>query len=233
MNCDCSHVPNAPELLKQFDPHEIVTVFDLMECMQGAPSNSNYRRIIMLMLRGHYSSPLNNPRDMAHLDCYTWRPADAAGKEGTLAVDFTHVFDDSKPDRVPGIYVGFGGMTETKLAIGNHHSHSEDNSTENFTVAGKLMLEIHHITASPSDSYDLAEVSSLFLRAMARVIREAAGASGFEVKGYAKAGKNKLSSTATNYEVVLSLEISYTLGAALSEETHRIRVISGMVGSAT
>lgn len=230
---NCSHVPNSPQLLKDFGAHEITTVYDLMSCMHGEPSNFNFKRIVLLMLRGHYSSPLNNPRDLAHLDCYTWRPADEDGKEGLLTVDYTHVYDDAKPDRVPGIYVGFGGMSEGKLALGDHHSHSEDRSVENFVSDGKLTIEVHHITASPGDSADLAEVSSLFLRAMARVVRGTTGARGFRVLGYAKPGKNKLSNTTTNYEVVLSLEISYTLGAALSEETHRIKSISGVIASAT
>lgn len=232
-NCDCQHVPNSAELLRcNFSPHEITTVYDLMRCMAGPPTNSSFRRIIMLMLRGHYASALNYPEDLAHLSCYIWQPTDAAGKAGTLNVDFTHVFDDKTPDHVPGIYVGFGGQDSTKLGIGSHHSHSEDNATENFARGGRLVLKVHHITTSDGDSYDLAEMSNLFLLAMARVIRHTTGAAGFEVLGYAEAVKSKLSSSANHYEVVLSLEISYTLGAALSEETHRVRQISGIIANA-
>lgn len=231
---DITLIPGGNALLKdKFSTYEIQTVYDLMACMQGAITNSSMRRIIMLMLRGHYSSALNNPSDMSHLSCYTWRPDDAAGKSGTLVVDFTHVYSDSKPGDLPGIYVGFGGLTINKLAMGNHHSHSDDRSVENFASAGTLALRVHHITTSASDSYDLAEVSSLFLRAMARVFRETTGASSFEVRGYAEPAKNKLSNHATHYEVVLSLEISYTLSAALSEETHRIKTISGVIASHT
>lgn len=231
---DCDHIPNAVKLLRDdFLPHEIQTVHDLMRCMDGPPSNSTFRRIVMLMLRGHYASALNYPEDLAHLGCYIWKPRDAEGKSGTLNVDFTHVFDDKKPDNVPGIYVGFGGQDSTKLGIGSHHSHSEDNATENFSRGGRLVLKVHHVTASDGDSYDLAEMSNLFLLAMARVVRSTTGAAGFEVAGYAAAVKSKLSSSENHYEVVLSVEISYTLSAALHEETHRIRAISGIIGSST
>lgn len=233
MSHDTAHIPNAQLLKDDFGAHEVVNVYDLMSCMSGPLSNSSFRRIVMLMLRGHYSSPLNYPEDLAHLGCYVWRPVDAAGKEGTLTVDFTHVFDDKKPDRVPGIFVGFGGVSLRKLALGDHHSHSEDRATENLTRGTKLTIKVHHIAKSLDDAHDLAEMSQLFLLAMSRVIRFATGAEGFEVQGYAESVKNKLSNLATNYEVVLSIEISYTLAAALSEESHRIRVISGVIGSTT
>lgn len=233
MSCNTDHIPNAPLLKDDFGVHEVVNVYDLMSCMNGPLSNSSFRRIVMLMLRGHYSSPLNYPPDLAHLGCYNWRPKDEHGKEGTLTVDFTHVFKDKKPDLVPGIFVGFGGVALRKLAIGDHHSHSADRSTENLSRGTKLAIKVHHITNSLDDSHDLAEMSQLFLLAMSRVIRFSTGAEGFEVLGYAEAVKNKLSNLSTNYEVVLSVEISYTLAAALSEESHRIRVISGVIGSAT
>lgn len=234
MSHDTSHIPNAAQLLQEdFGAHEVTNVYDLVSCMQGPLSNSSFRRIIMLMLRGHYSSPLNYPADLAHLNCFVWQPKDAAGKEGTLTVDFTHVFDDKKPDKVPGVFVGFGGSSLSKLAIGDHHSHSEDRSTENLTRATKLTVKVHHIAKSLDDAHDLAEMSQLFLLAMSRVIRFTTGAVGFEVMGYTEAVKNKLSNLSTNYEVVLFVDISYTLAAALSEESHRIRVISGIIGSTT
>lgn len=234
MSCDTDHIPNADKLLKEdFGVHEVVNVYDLMSCMNGPLSNSSFRRIVMLMLRGHYSSPLNYPPDLAHLNCYSWKPKDAKGKEGTLTVDFTHKFDDKHPDRVPGIFVGFGGSNLRKISIGDHHSHNDDRSTENLARGTKLVIKIHHLATSLDDAHDLAEMSQLFMLAMSRVIRFSTGAEGFEVLGYAEAVKNKLSSLATNYEVVLSIEISYTLAAALSEESHRIRVISGVIGSTT
>lgn len=234
MSCDTDHIPNAEQLLKQdFSVHEVVAVHDLMACMQGALSNSAFRRIIMLMLRGHYASSENYPADLQHLSCYTWKPKEKSGKEGTLAVDFTYKFDDKKPDNVPGIFVGFGGSVLSKLGMGDHHSHSMDRATENLTKSSKLTIRVHHITKSLDDSCDLAEMSQLFLLAMSRVVRHVTGAEGFEVLGYSEAVKNKLSSDESNYEVVLSVEISYTLAAALSEESHRIRVISGVIGSTT
>jgi hypothetical protein len=233
MSINTDHIPNAQLLKDDFGAHEVVNVYDLMSCMDGPLSNSTFRRIVMLMLRGHYSSPANFPEDLAHLRCYIWQPEDAAGKEGRLAVDFTHMFDDNRPDRLPGIYVGFGGVALRKLSLGDHHSHSEDRATENLARGTKLVIKVHHITKSLDDSHDLAEMSQLFLLAMSRVVRFTTGAEGFEVQGYSEAVKNKLSNLATHYEVVLSIEISYTLAAALSEESHRIRVISGVIGSTT
>jgi hypothetical protein len=234
MNCDPSNIPNSERLFKDgFGVHEVESVFDLMACMQGPLSNSAFRRIVMLMLRGHYSSNANYPEDLAHLRCFTWIPDGTPGMQGTLSVDFTHNFDDKHPDKVPGIFVGFGGANLRKIAIGDHHSHSDDRSQENLARGSKLGIRVHHIAKSLDDAMDLAEMSQLFLLAMSRVVRAATGAEGFEVLGYAEAVKNKLSSLETNYEVVLSVEISYTLAAALSEESHRIRVISGVIGSAT
>lgn len=228
------NIPNKDLLLKDgFSAHEVESVYDLMACMQGPLSNSVFRRIVMLMLRGHYSSSANFPEDLMHLRCYTWAPSTATSKAGTLAVDFTHNFDDKHPDKVPGVFVGFGGSTLRKLAIGDHHSHSDDRAVENLARGNEIEIRVHHIAKSLDDAMDLAEMSQLFLLAMSRVVRAATGAVGFDVNGYAEAVKNKLSSLETNYEVVLSVKISYTLAAALSEESHRIRVISGIIGSAT
>ncbi len=235
MGCNCDHVPNAGELLKRdFSPDEITTVYDLMSCLHGPPSNSNFRRIVMLILRGHYASSLNYPADMAHLNCYQWASPDTAGRQGTLKVDYANTFNDKDPHAAPGIYVGFGGQDSTKLGLGGgHHSHSDDRATENLARGGRLVIRVHHITetASGGDSYDLAEMTNLVLMALARVVREMTGAAGFEVVSYGDATKHKLSSGTNHYEVVLLLEISYTLGAALSEETHRIRTMSGIISA--
>ncbi len=234
MSHPTDHIPYARDLLRSdFGVHEVLTVHELMACMTGPMSNSAFRRVVMLMLRGHYSTALNYPEDLKHLACYFWRPKDDAGKEGTLTVDFSYNFDDKKPDRIPGIYVGFGGCNLKKLGMGNHHSHSEDRSTENLAKGSLLTISVHHVFKSLDDACDMAEMSQLFLLAMSKVIQNATGAEGFEVKGFAQAVKNKLSSDIRNYEVVLSVEISYTLAAALSEESHRIRVISGVIGATT
>jgi hypothetical protein len=221
-------IPRSGELLKKgFGMHEVESVYDLMSCLQGPLSNSAFRRIVMLMLRGHYSSSANYPADMAHLGCYTWGP------NGSLAVEFAHNFDDKHPDKVPGVFVGFGGVTLSKAAIGDHHSFSEDNSTEELVRSSKLTIRVHHVAKSLEDAMDLAELSQFFLLSMSKVVRNVTGAQSFEVMGYSEAVKNKLSSMELNYEVVLSVEISYTLAVALSEESHRIRVISLEIGSAS
>lgn len=222
MKCNCE----AKELL-DFEKHEVENVYDLMSCLQGPISNSVMKRAIMLMLRGHYSSGDNYPQDLEHLRCYTWKPS----RDSTLAVDFTHNFDDKHPDKVPGIFVGFAGVSLRKIGIGDHHSYTDDRAGEHLVRSSKLGIRIHHITNSIDDSYDLAEMSQLFMLAMSRVLRESTGAEGFEVMGYAEATKNKLSSQTSNYEVVLSLEITYTLAATLSEESHRIRSISAAIAS--
>lgn len=231
MSCN---IPNSADLLVQgFGQHEVENVYDLMACMHGPMSNSAFRRIVMLMLRGHYSSNLNYPEDLSHLNCYVWAPEGDTDHRSTLHVDFTHNFDDRFPDRIPGVFVGFGGVTLRKIAVGDHHSHSPDRSAENLSRGCQLTMRVHHIAKSLDDAMDLAEMSQMFLLAMSRVIKFATGAQAFEVMGYAEAVKRKLSSLETNYEVVLSVEISYTLAVTLSEESHRIRAISGAIGSST
>ena len=232
MSCDCNDIPNSAELLKSnFQPHEIRTMHSVMCCAEEHPSNALFRRIVMLMLRGHYATPLNYGEEFAHLGCYVWKDEDPTG---TLKVDYTHKFNDKDPTMVPGVYVGFGGMNTTKLALGGgHNNHSEDNSVENFTRGATLVIEAHHLATSSPDAHDMAEMSYVFLMAMAAVIRNVTGAASFDVIGYGKATKNKLTTSETHYDVVLTVEISYTLSAALSEESHRLRKISAIIASGT
>jgi hypothetical protein len=220
MNCDCDH-PEREELYRKFTKHEVDTVADLLSCLKGTPTNSAFRRIAMLLLRGHYASPQNYADDFEHLRCYFWAPD---GGAGTLAVDFTHNFDDNNPDNFPGIFVGFSSVAVAKLAIGNEAGFNDDNSAMLLSKGARLVLDIHHVTRN-LDCIELAEMSMDMFSALSPMLRERTGAMAYEVAGYGEVKKIG-ESPDRYYDVVLKIEISYNHSVALNTESHRVRRIS-------
>lgn len=222
MDCDCDH-PERGDLYRAFTKHEVDTVADLLSCLEGTPTNGTFRRIAMLLLRGHYASPQNYADDFEHLRCYFWAPEEAE-TDGTLAVDFMFNFDDAKPDNFPGIYVGFSAVSIAKLAMGNEAGFNDDNSALLLSKGARLVLDIHHVTKN-LDCVELAEMSMDMFSALSPMLRERTGAMAYEVAGYGEAKKIGESPN-RYYDVVLKIEISYNHSVALNTESHRVRKIS-------
>jgi hypothetical protein len=214
----------SEQLLSDFEKHEVDTTRSLVECMALPPSSSKFRRIIMLLLRGHFSNAANYGEEYSHLGCYTWDDSSSP----TLHVGFTHLPDDSTPTNYPGVYVGFGGVTKTKLAIADDGGMTDDYSGNYISKQNELTLVINHVAKEAGDAYDLADMSDMVLTAMGRLVMLQSGALAFEVEGYAEP-KKETPSPDRYYTVAMSLKITYTHVVTRSVESHRIRRISTLV----
>jgi len=210
------------QLKKQFTCHEVETAEELMACIDGPTTAYSFRRLLMLFLRGHYSSS-DNYIGFDHLSCYFWHPDE---KERKLEVEMTHNEDDRKPDAYPGVYVGFGSMNLNRLGIGgNFAGNTQDNAGTLVSKESTLLMQVHHVAAKAQDAWDLAELTSRVLMAMGGPLAKNAGATGFEVMGLS-VPKSKKPTPEKYYTVATPVEIKYTQGVIRSLESHRVRQIT-------
>lgn len=209
------------ELIARFSKTEVETTEELLACVKGPVTSDLFRRLLLLFLRGHYSSGANY-MGFDHLGCFTW---DADETKRTLEVEYTHTDSDRKPDNYPGVYVGFGQADFNKIAQGNFAGHSHDLAGTDLSKESTANFEVSHVSKRASDAYDLAELTSRALTAMAEPLAMNAGAHSFEVLGMRKP-KNKKPEPESYYIVATPVQIKYTLAVTRNIESHRIRMIA-------
>ncbi len=208
------------ELIEKFTKHEVETTEEILRCLRGPVRASMFRRLLLLFLRGHYSSPANY-MDYTHLGCFHWSP----NNDSTLAVEYSHgEEDDLKPDDYPGIFVGFATLNYEQIALGNFAGFTEDRSGRELVKGTTAMFKISHVAKTAEDALDLAEMTAIVLTAMARPLAGRAGATGFEVSGLGNPTRKKASPD-SYYTVAATVQIQYSMAATLSIESHRIRAI--------
>ncbi len=211
-----------PEELKDFLSHEVATTKELLSCLHGAPTSDKFRRIIMLMVRGHYSHGSNYGPEFEDLACLTWHPKE---KESTLAVGFTEEFKGRESDNLPGIFVGYGDANLEHVAIGNFAGIDPTGATNFMTKPAALDLVVNHCTKEPNQAWRLADMTAVMLTAMATPLAMQAGAVSFQVEGYGPP-KKKEDSPDRYYTVATRIKIYYNLRVSRTVESHRIRRIA-------
>jgi len=213
------------ELIDKFTRHEVETTEEMLGCLKGPVTAYNFRRMVLLFLRGHYSSS-DNYMGFDHLHCYFWHPDE---KLRRLMIEMTHNGSDRKPDAYPGIYVGFGKMDLETLGIGgNFAGNSRDLAGTMVSKESTLVLQISHVARNPQDAWDLAELTGRALQAMGSPLARNAGATGFEVMGL-QTPESKKPTPEDYYTVATAVQIKYTQGVIRSLESHRVRQITLLI----
>lgn len=209
------------ELIKNFSAQEVQTTEDLIQCLQGSPTADVFRRMLLLFLRGHYSSSANY-MGFDQLNCFVWNPDSKLSK---LEVEFTHRPDDRRPDNYPGVFVGFAETTFNQIGMGNYIGSSQDLSGTHHGKEAVADYEIFHVAKRASDAYDLAELTAHVLLAMGPVLARNGKATGFEVMGMRRPVEKK-PQPKQYYTVVIPIQIRYIIAVTRTLESHRIRMIS-------
>ena len=115
------------------------------------------RRIFLLLFRELYST-IDNYSDEEDLKDPPIIYSDKLSKK-TLDIDLDFIYDPDEIAQRPGIFIGLGPIQFQKKAIGDIHSHSEDNSKLHYSNFAVTSLHIRHVTTSPDFSYLLANQS--------------------------------------------------------------------------
>lgn len=215
------------ELIEDFSKREVELVEDIVKCAKLPVSANNFRRLLLLFLRGHYSSAANY-MGKDHLSCFTWKEGD----DTELLIEYTHQDDDRNPDAVPGIYIGFSQLQWSKVAQGNYAGNTDDNAGTHHSKMSVAQFDIFHTAKKAQDAVDLAELTGQVLTAMGPVLASNAGANNFEVLGVRKP-RPKKENPERYYEVVTPVEIQYTLAVTRYVESHRIRMINHKLSTKT
>jgi hypothetical protein len=217
------------DLVAQFSHREVTLAEDLLRCADAPPTSDKFRRMLLLLLRGHYSSPENYVAPFEHLRCYVW---DDDPKKSSLTIDFTHAGDDQKPDRSPGIFVGFGPSTFSRVAIGDFLGQTQDAAG---TMTGKLAtvtFAVTHVNKNPHDASDMAEMTARLFQALAHLMFLHAGAMAMDVISV-KEPEEKNPSPKDQYKVAVSVQVQYNHGVTRFLESHRLRRIVQRVSAIT
>lgn len=220
-----SDITTEDQLFDDFSPQEVQITRDILACQKLQPLPSTLRRAILLTLRGHYSNAINYGEYYQHLACYVYNE-DAS--QSSLYVGYTKQNDDSKPDNTPGIYVDFGDLAFSKVALGNFSGLTDDRAGTHMSKVINMNLRILHIAAKADDAYDLAEMTSVVLTSLAQPIILQMNAMGLEVTSIGQPEK-KNQAPSRNYTVVTSVQISYTTAVTRSVESHRLRRIAELI----
>lgn len=210
------------EELHHFLSHEVATTKELLECLHGAPTSDKFRRILMLLLRGHFSHSSNYGPEFDDLGCLTWNPDE---KLSTLAVGFTEEFKGREADVLPGVFVGFGDANLEHATIGNFAGIDPTGATNFMTKPAALDIIVNHCTKEPNQAWRLADMTAVVLTAMATPLAMQAGAVSFQVEGYGPP-KKKEDAPDLYYTVATRIKIYYNLRVSRTVESHRIRRIA-------
>lgn len=219
-----SKIITEDQLIDDFSPQEVKITKELIACQSMQAMPSTLRRAILLTLRGHYSNPANYGEYYPHLQCYVY----SEDGQSTLDVAYTHQNDDSKPDRTPGIYIGFGQTTFSKSGIGNYAGINDDRSGTYLSKVSELNLSIRHIANSADDAHDLADMTAVVLTALAQPIVWNMNAMSLEVLSVG-VPERKNPAPQRDYAVVTEIKIAYTSSVTRSVESHRLRRIAQLI----
>lgn len=131
-------------------------LYELLE-QDGYLDPVRARRIFLMLVREHFSDPLN------YLDASIASLYYSKDNSRTLDVELDFTYDSEDIGKKPVIYVGTGPYRFKKQAIGNYEDASYDNSTTQTTTECLTNVFIRHISTSSDLSLSLASQTSQFL----------------------------------------------------------------------
>lgn len=206
---------------------EIQIVKDLNACLCGPVTIRSIRRLHVRLLQYHHHDVANYPEQYEHLQCLKYNPEDPANSTLTVAND--NIFDPSKTDQFPGVFVGVEGLATEKNIIGNDLGATEDNAGEHLAKITTFQLGIKHVMQNESQLLELAEMNMALLLAQAPNIRERMGLRAYEPLGF---GKPKIIEAAPNryFETTILININYSLSVTAFTESHRLKKVVTMLG---
>lgn len=213
---------------ESFRDHEVLDAKELLQCATGPATASGFRRMLMLLLRLHFSSSSNFGSAYQHLNCYTYAP----NHGGTLEVDFLPRVEgrDTHTEDYPSIMVGFGAVDLSRIVMGDIHHVSDDMASRVLIQEAGAAFNIQFMLKNAGDAYDAAEMTASMLLALASPLMMNTGARAFAITGW---GEPKRTAQAPNryYTVAMNVRVVYNFLARLHEESHRVRQIINQVTS--
>jgi len=209
----------SEELIRDFSAPKYTPSESILECMERPMSVSNFRRVITLLLRNHYSDASNMGQAFAHLACLKW---DADTKQRSMNVDFWRKMNDLRPDDFPAVLVAFGEHESKRDTIAAYAGHNTFNSETYIQHPTTAHLDVWHIHPDEGTAYDMAEMTQVLLMALSQPLCEKTGAMSIQVPGFGPP-KSELPAPDNHYAVVTRVQIYYTLSVVRSLESHRLR----------
>jgi len=219
---------NYDDLVSSFSAHEVETAADILECLKGPPTPSLFRRMLLLLLRGHYADASNFPDAFKHLECYTWSP----GEDSPISIEFTNLDDFGRDITRPGIFVAFGGVKMDKSGVADLAGVSNDTATEYVSKIATISFSIYHCFKNAQDSYDAADMTASLVTAFGPAMVAKMDGLGCDVVGISEP-KKEIPSPDRYYTVATGVSISYNRSVARMIESHRVRRIINLVAQRT
>ena len=141
-------------------------------CTDSFLTPSGLRRMFLLLLRGHWSSPHNHGPDLkGSLACLTWDP-DPKARRLDIELQGT---DEANKAGDSAIFVKVGAFQFTKVSFGGRLAVSEDNATVDYVYPTTCQALFVHEHPSLDVAFDMAWSTFAFLSGYSEAITQIMG----------------------------------------------------------
>lgn len=189
-------------------------------CKESFLTPSGLRRMFLLLLRGHWSSPYNHGPDLRDsLSCLVWNPDPALRK---LDIELQGTEGASKAGD-NAIFVSVGNFTFQKITFGGRASVSDDNATVDYVYPARCQALFVHEAEALDVAFDMAWSTFGFLSGYAEAITDIIGQEAHispDVVGQptqVEGGSDK------RYRVDFGLSLEVSICVSTTVESHRLK----------
>ena len=184
------------------------------------------RRIVLLLVRLHYSTSKNFGKLSEQMKDYVWNEDPLKRK---LQTDYDYNYDAKNLDKKPAIYIGLDDIDYKKTVLENHNKFSYDLSGQHLIKTASTKIIIRHVGTSADEALTLENLTAQFFLGIQPMIRETLPqVLEYEVLRSTSSKPFERTSTQALQEFISDtiLAFSYNSAWMVSFESHRIKTIS-------
>jgi hypothetical protein len=201
-----------------------------LEAFAGIPLGpTNLRRIFLLLTQLHYSDSKNYGPMEEQLKDFVWHKDKPGEAKSKLFVGLDYVFDPTKTDQFPGIFVGIGDIQYKRVVINNLDSYTNDRAGSKNILQGGTTVILRHTSLTPDEALAMAELSFQFYTGVREMLMKRMNLVAFDVSQISTPrffdldGKELADK---RYSADLILGIAFDASWITLTESHRLKKIT-------
>jgi len=192
---------------------------ELYECFQKPINIVNLRRIMLLLLRVHWSDADNHADLGQELGCLTYSDTEASP---ALHVILNYAYNYKDTSQFPAVIVSFADTQLTKNTVANYAGAAVDNSATFSAIPAKTMVVISHVHSSADVATAMAESTATFLVGVREPTMKRLDLRAFDVLGVSRVRPLE-KMPAKYFSVEVSLSIDFNMAVTVNLEGHRLK----------
>ena len=189
-------------------------------CRSGFLTPSGLRRVLLLMIRGHWSSGKNHGPDLEDsLSCLEWNPDK---KERQVDIELAGT-EGSKEAGDSAIFLRVGNFAFRKVSFGAISDISEDNATIVRTYPCKAQVVFVHENPNLDVAFDMAWSTFSFISGYAEALTEILGQEASITPSVVGEPQKSEDTPTKRYRVDFAMEIELHISVSTTQESHRLK----------